>query len=418
MRKALDYVETARFCNAYGAHATTIDACRIGLSLDPDNAMLHVYRACAYDEFGRSAEAAADCEAAVRLDPHGHAAVLALITLALVRERQGDAAAAFAAAQAAIAVEPGDREAHAVLGTLRAWHGDYPAAWPELEFHWLVERTRFRQRFPQHAEWNGEPIGGRRLLLVHGQGLGDMLQMLRYLPRLRERAAEVVLECPPSLIGLLRNTAGAEAAVPAGTVSGERFDVFARMMTLGRLCGEDATPGHSGVPYVTADAARVRAWAQRLPARDGALRVGIAWAGNPAHQNDRRRSIPLEAFAPLAATPGVRWFALQHGPHANDPAPAGLELIRLGESVADFSDTAAILAQLDLVISIDSAVAHLAGAMGVPVWLLLPWRPDWRWSPVAADTPWYPSMRLFHNPAPVWPALMADVARTLHAEQP
>ncbi len=145
----IDYVEAARFCNAYGAHATTIDACRLGLAADPGNAMLYVYRAAAYDEFGRSEEAVADCEAAIRLDPQGKPAVLALITLALVRERLGDHAAALAAANDAIAIDPADREAHAVLGTVRAWHGEYPAAWPELECHWLPERIHFRTRFPE-----------------------------------------------------------------------------------------------------------------------------------------------------------------------------------------------------------------------------------------------------------------------------
>jgi hypothetical protein len=415
MWKALDYADVARFCNSYGAHATTIDACRIGLSLDPDNAMLYVYRACAYDEFGRLPEAVADCEAAIRLDPRGPGAVLALITLALVRERQGDSPAALEAAHAAIAIEPADREAHAVLGTLRAWHGDYPAAWPELECHWIDERMQFRQRFPDLAEWNGEAIDGRRLLLVHGQGLGDLLQMLRYVPRLRERAAGLLVECPQSMLGLVRAVPGIDAVFVTGTTPRDRFDAFGRMMTLARLCGEDGTRGHSGVPYIVADDARKHAWAPRLAPRDGRLRVGIAWAGNPTHPNDRRRSIPLAAFAPFAELSGVRWFSLQYGPRANDPAPAGLGLTRFVDAIGDMSDTAAIIAQLDLVISIDTGVAHLAGAMGIPVWILLPWRPDWRWSPAADDTPWYPSMRLFHASEPSWPARLPDVANALTA---
>jgi hypothetical protein len=416
--KALDYVNAARFCNAHGAHATTIDACRIGLSLDPDNAMLYVYRACAYDEFGQSAEAVADCEAAIRLDPDGPAAVLALITLALVREREGDSAGALAAARSAIAIEPADREAHAALGTLLAWHGDYAAAWPELECHWLDERIQFRQRFPDLAEWDGENIDGRRLLLVHGQGLGDMLQMLRYLPRVRERAAHVLVECPESMLELVRTLHGSDDVFVTGSAPRERFDAFARMMTLARICGEVGTRGHSSVPYIFAGDARTNAWASCLAPRSGRLRAGIAWAGNPAHPNDRRRSISLEAFAPLAQTSGVDWYSLQVGPHASDPAPAGLDLTRFTNAIADMSDTAAIVAQLDLVISIDSSVAHLAGAMGVPVWLLLPWRPDWRWSPAANDTPWYPTMRLFHAGEGSWPALLPQVAAALEAGRP
>jgi len=194
----MDFEAAARFANACGAYATTIDACRIGLARDPGSAMLHVYRACAYDELGRLDEAVADCEAALRIAPRAHSAVLALITLALVRERRGEPAGALAAARAAIAVDPRDREAHAALGTLLAWHGDWPAAWPELEGHWLDERLLFRRRFPDLAEWNGADLAGRRLLIVHDQGLGDLIQAIRYAPQLAARGARVLLECPPT----------------------------------------------------------------------------------------------------------------------------------------------------------------------------------------------------------------------------
>ena len=413
--QTLDYADIARFCNGAGAHATTIDACRIGLSLDPKNAMLHVYRACAYDEFGRSAEAIADCEAALQLEPGGSTAVLALITLALVRERLGDHGGALAAAARAIALEPADREAHALLGTLRAWHGDYPAAWPELECHWLAERVRYAQRFPDLREWNGEPLDGKRLLVVHGQGIGDLIMMLRYLPRVAARAGDVLLECPPAMTELVRPLPGIGALFPSDAAPRERFDAFARAMTLARLCGEDGTAGHSGVPYLAADAARTSTWATRLHAPDGFRRIGIAWAGNPAHENDRRRSIPLDAFAPLAVIPGVQWFSLQYGPRADDAPPPGLVPQRLDGAIHDLSDTAAIMTNLDLVISADTAVAHLAGALGVPVWLLLPWRPDWRWQPGASATPWYPSMRLFHAAEPGWAGVMGEVASALGA---
>lgn len=413
MKERLDYVEAARFCNRYGAHATTIEAVRVGLTLQPDNPMLYVYRAAAYDEFGRSAEAAADCEAAIRLDPHGHPAVLALITLALVREREGDHAGALAAARQAIAIDPNDREAHACLGTVMAWHGEYPAAWPELECHWLPERVQVGRRFPELREWDGEPLDGKRLLLVHHQGLGDQIQMLRYVPQLRERATEVLLECRPEMTALLQTVPGIDAIFGFGAAPRERFDAFARVMTLPRLCGEDGRPGHSRVPYLRADAARTARWAPRLAAPPGVRRVGLVWAGNPRHENDRRRSIPLAAFAPLAGVPNVRYLALQVGPRANDAAPDGLALTRLADEIGDMADTAAIVAQLDLVIAADTSVAHLAGALGVPVWLVLPWRPDWRWSPSASDTPWYPTMRLFHAAEPDIASVVPTVAAAL-----
>jgi hypothetical protein len=142
-------------------------------------------------------------------------------------------------------------------------------------------------------------------------------------------------------------------------------------------------------------------------------RGGIAWAGNPLHENDRRRSIPLAAFAPLAAVPDVQFVSLQAGARADDPAPPELTLLRPAAEITDMADTAAIVTQLDLVISADTSVAHLAGALGVPVWLVLPWRPDWRWSPAAGVTPWYPSMRLFHAAEPSFAPVLTTVAGAL-----
>jgi len=245
------------------------------------------------------------------------------------------------------------------------------------------------------------------------QGVGDLVQMLRYVPRVRERCAEVILEGPPAATALVRGLPGVSAVFANGTTPRERFDGFARLMTLARLCGEDGTPGRTAVPYLHADPARIAAWAPRLGARDGTLRSGLVWAGNPLHPNDRRRSIALEDLAPLGAVGGVRWLSLQAGPHAADPVPAGLTLERPAAELADWSDTAAVIAQLDLVVTVDTAVAHLAGALGVPVWLLLPWRPDWRWSRAAPTTPWYPSMRLFHANEPSWSAVVAEACAEL-----
>lgn len=197
------------------------------------------------------------------------------------------------------------------------------------------------------------------------------------------------------------------------TPARDAFDVYARLMSLPRIFGEDGGGRDAEVPYLGFDAARSAAWECRLSARDGRLRVGLVWAGNPVHQNDRRRSIPLAAFTPLAAIRGVRWLSLQVGGRANDAAPAGLELERIDDGMAEMADTAALLSQLDLVIAADTSVAHLAGALGVPVWLALPWRPDWRWSPSAATSPWYPSMRLFHAGGPTWTTAIAALASEL-----
>ena len=274
MWKALDYADVARFANAHGAHATAIDACGIGLSLEPENALLYVHRAAAYDEFGRSAEAIADCERAIALEPHGRGAILAGITLALVHEREGRHGAALAAADAAIAIDPNERESHAVRGTLLAWNGAYPAAWAELECHWLDERIRCMHRFPGRAEWNGDDISGRHLLLVHAQGYGDLVQMLRYLPRVRERCARITLEVPAALLSLATSFEGADGIVLKETTPPEAIDVFARMMSLPRILGEDGHNANSGVPYLMAPDTAVFDWARRFAAPDARARVG------------------------------------------------------------------------------------------------------------------------------------------------
>ncbi len=413
MQQPLDFVEAARFCNEHGAHATTIDAVRIGLEHDPDNAMLYVYRAAAYDEFGRSPEAIADCETVLRLAPGSPAAVLALITLALVRARIGDIDGAFAAARDAIAIDPAGRESHAVLGTLLAWQGAYPQAWPELECHWIAERVDMMRRFPDLSEWDGEDIAGKRLLLVHGQGLGDLIQMLRYVPMVQARGITVLIECPAALLPIVAAVPNV-AVIAKGAVSRDMFDVYGRVISLARICGEDGTPGHSGVPYVTAEPERVATWAARLGARDGRLRAGLVWAGNPFHLNDRRRSIPLAALASLGELANVEWISLQVGPRAADVAPAGLALTRFAaDSFTSMADTAALIAGLDVVVAADTGVAHLAGAMGTPVRLVVPWRCDWRWRPGAAETPWYPSMRIHHATDPAWSGMAHAIAADL-----
>ena len=372
--------------------------------------MLYVYRAVAYDELGRLPEALLDLYAALEIAPAGPIAVHARVTLALVRRRIGDLAGALDAAREAIATEPNDREAHALLGTLLAWNADYPAAWPELECHWLDERITYMAAYPDLREWDGEDIRGKRLLLVHGQGLGDMIQTARYLPQLRARCERIIIEAPAAMIELMQRVDGVDEVVAKGDVRRETFDVFARMMTLPRLLGETgaAQPG----PYLFADPDRVAAWAPRLPeAHD--LRVGLVWAGNPFHQNDRRRTIPIGELAPLASVANVRWFSLQVGPRASDDVPQAFAMTQFGSTLVSMADTAAVIANLDLVISVDTAVAHLAGALGTPVWLALPWRCDWRWQPFASTSPWYPSMTLVHAIVPSWTGVVAEMRSML-----
>jgi hypothetical protein len=406
----VDYEDVARFCSSAGRHAAALDACEIGLRLRGPDAALLVRRAQAHDGLGDYAAAIADCEAALALDPEPRVAVNAWVTLAYAHESDGQMMDACEAALRGIAIAPNRIEGHCAYGNVLARAGDLAPAWPQLECHWLAERIRYQQRFGG-PEWNGEDLAGKRVVVVHAQGLGDMLQMARYLPRLRERAAHVTLECPPSLAPLLRAVPGVDVIAAPDTIAPAQTDAFARLMTLPRIFAESGSRG-ANAPYLRVPPEALSRWARLVP-RERRLRVGFAWAGNPFHTRDRARSIPLALCAAWADIPDIAWTSLQIGPSANDAADAALPLARYDVAITDMSDTAALIAQLDLVIAVDTAVAHLAGALGKPVWLLLPQRADWRWPRTAETTHWYASMRIVHAAQPGWAGLIDDVALRL-----
>jgi hypothetical protein len=266
------------------------------------------------------------------------------------------------------------------------------------------------------ASWDGAPLAGRRLLVHAEQGIGDTFQFVRYLPRLNAAGGEVVFLAPDRLRPLLAPAIGA-ARIVGGADPLPSYDVHAPLLSLPHLLG-DGAPYAPPQPYLAADPARRRHWADRLG--DGGLKVGLVWQGNPNFRADRRRSVPLAALAPMAALAGIRLIALQVGPGAEqrDALPWAKERLETLEARPDdngaFLDTAAIIASLDLVISSDTATAHLAGALGVPAWVMLSYVPDWRWGLVDATTPWYPSARLFRQTAPGdWSGVAIRLARTL-----
>ncbi|MBI3710034.1 MAG: hypothetical protein HY246_20500, partial [Proteobacteria bacterium] len=229
------------------------------------------------------------------------------------------------------------------------------------------------------------------------QGLGDTIQFIRYVPLVAALGGRVVLQVSPELKRLLQAFPGVERLVaPADELP--RYDVHLSLLSLPRAFATELPTIPDDVPYVTAEPAAVRAWGQRLAAYRG-RRVGLVWAGRPEHRNDRNRSLQLQKLATLAAVPDVTFLSLQKGPAAAQLAgpPAGFSPVDLGQELGDFADTAAVIANLDLVISVDTSVAHLAGALGRPVWCLLPFAPDWRWLRGREDSPWYPTMRLFRQ---------------------
>jgi hypothetical protein len=256
-----------------------------------------------------------------------------------------------------------------------------------------------RRDFAQ-PQWRGEEDLRGRTILVHAeQGLGDTIQFARYVPLLAQAGATVILEAPPALCSLLARLPGVAGIMRRGEPL-PGFDLHCPLLSLPLAFGTDAGSIPSAVPYLSAAPEQIARWRERLPVSTTRRTIGLAWSGSAANPNDRRRSIPLADLAPLiAAAAGSRLVSLQKDMRSADAAtlttwPA---IVPLGERLRDFDDTAALISCLDLVVTVDTAVAHVAGALGKPVFIMLPFAPDWRWLAEGDDTPWYPTARLFRQ---------------------
>lgn len=303
--------------------------------------------------------------------------------------------------EAALGRDPESVAAHFNRAAILLAQGEWTQGWKEYE--WRFRHPDRQNAYPHRLpapRWDGRSFGGRTLLVHCEQGLGDSIQFARYLPLVKDRGGTVLFEMPAALKPLFENLPGMDEALvfsPAAMTT-RRFDLQVPLLSLPGIFNATVEDLPGAVPYLKADPGRTAAWAPRLSA--GRLKVGIVWAASGWNQALARKSCRLSDFLPLAALPGVRLYGMQKGPAASEAAeiPDGIAFANLGEQFADFADTAAVIANLDLVISVDTAVAHLAGAMGKPVWVLLPFCSDWRWLLNRDDSPWYPTMRLFRQP--------------------
>lgn len=313
-----------------------------------------------------------------------------------------------------LALDQNHPEGHHNLAVLLLLRGDFENGWRHYEWRWLAKEFPSERRdFPQPL-WAGEPLADASILLYVEQGLGDALQFARYVPIVAAQAERVVVECPAVLKRLFENLDGAIDVIARGDPL-PPVDLQCPFLSLPGLLTPslDSIPGN--VPYLHANAADTATWKERLEPLDG-LKVGLAWAGSPHHTNDRERSIRLDALAPLADIDGCSLISLQIGDSAAQLDAADLALYDLTADIRDYADTAALIANLDLVITVDTSIAHAAGALGRPVWVLLPHAPDWRWLVERDDSPWYPNMTLYRQPArrawaPVIERVRADLAR-------
>jgi hypothetical protein len=295
--------------------------------------------------------------------------------------------------------------------------GRMERGWEEYEWRFRIQGGGESMPKTGKPDWDGTPYSDSALLLVADQGFGDVIQFSRYIPWVMERCPDVVVASAPELVPVLRQLVPENRMVQRWQDC-PPFRAVCALSGLPRLHGTRLENVPVPVPYLRARSDRVTVWAERLGrlSGKGSRRIGIVWAGRPSHANDRRRSASLAAFAPLASVPGVALVSLQKGPPAQQAGAyfGRAPLINIGAEVRDYDDTMALLECLDLVVTVDTSVGHLAAAMGKPVWILLAKAPDWRWLLGREDSPWYPTVRLFRQRvAGEWPEVFQRVAAAL-----
>ncbi|MFY4260082.1 tetratricopeptide repeat protein [Achromobacter xylosoxidans] len=344
----------------------------------------------------------------------GHVALLRLLVQAL--RPQGKLREARLALEQILRAEPGDTGSRFDLAEVLLAQGDFDAGWREYRFRYRLAHTAALARHVQKPRWDGRPIPGKTLLLHDEQGYGDTFQFLQLVALARARSgARVILEIKAPCHALARRGEGADEVIVAGSPP-PAFDLHCELMSLPLALGLQLADLPVRTAYLRADPDRQAFWRARLADLPRPL-VGLVWAGRPTHPHDAQRSLALADLAPLAQN-GVTFLGLQQGEAAAQaarPVP-GLEVVSLSQDIRDFDDTAAILTLLDVLVSVDSSPVHLAGALGCPAWVLLPFTPDWRWLRERADSPWYPSVRLFRQPAThAWRPVLDEVAVALRA---
>jgi Flp pilus assembly protein TadD len=342
-------------------------------------------------------------------------AAQALADLAYLAQMQGRFDEAVGLCRRAIELDPQFAEAHGTLGVILLKLGRFAEGWPEYE--WRFKSKDSVEQEATHPRWDGAPLAGRTILLRCEQGLGDTMQFIRYAPQVKERGGQVIVECPGALARLVATCPGVDEVIAQGDAA-PNHDLQAPLLSLPGIFRTTLDSVPNRVPYLFADDRLVVSWKEEL-GRENGFKVGIAWQGNPTYRRDRLRSIPLEHFAVLARTQGVRLYSLQFGAGREQLALLAqrVPIVDLGDRLGEFQETAAIVRNLDLVISSDSAIVHLAGSLDVPVWLALSTAADWRWMVDRPDSPWYPTMRLFRQTAlGDWQGVFERIASALADE--
>ncbi len=385
------------------------------ISLKPDFAEAYNNIGDVYRMHGKFYKAEEQCRKAIQLKPGDERFYLTLGNIFLGQGIFDEAEAQY---ERASDMKPGFADAHYNRGIVLLMRGEFEEGWREYKWRFRSKEIarHIGYRYGEIPSWDGSPLDGKKILVVTEQGMGDHMQFLRYMPLLKQSGGRVVFECRAELMRLFEGYESIDDLweEDSSDISDIKPDVCVQLLSLPLIFGTTLNNIIADAPYLTVDPAAKAKWNSRFD--HDLFKVGLVWSGNPSHKNDHNRSCRLSDFAPLASVPGVAFYSLQKGGMGGNglKPPAGMQIEDLGKDLDDFYDTAGVIENLDLVISVDTAVVHLAGAMGKPVWTLLPFVPDWRWMLDRDDTPWYPTMRLFRQPGHKdWESMMKDVVSKL-----
>ncbi len=364
---------------------------RNALTIQPNYAGAHYNLGNALRRLGKPDEAVASYRKALQIKPNY---AEAHTSLGFSLQALGNPDAAIKSHNKALELKPNYALAHLNLSLALLLQGNFKDGWREYEWRWKTDHAKKPNHDFEKSLWNGTDLNGKVILLFAEQGLGDTIQFIRYIEEIAKYNCEIIVECQKPLFRLLKDLPKIAKLIVSGDPT-PNFDVCAPLLSLPFILGTTTKSIPSNIPYIFSSA--IDSHLDGLKAKH--KKIGIVWAGSPTHNNDQNRSIPLSNFLPFASIQGIQLFSLQVGKRKDDLKNiiSEADIVDTTKNITDFADTAEIIEQLDLVISVDTAVAHLAGAMGKTTWVLLPFSPDFRWMQNDECTPWYPTMKLFRQ---------------------
>ena len=381
------------------------------LNIKPDFPLSYFGKGNTLREIGQTENAVTNIQKAIELEPRF---LEAYNNLGNAQKDLGHYEAAIDSLNSAKSLAPQNAAVRKNIGITNLLIGNFEEGWPEYSWRYLEEDTDLNERVYKKPPWNGEDLNNKTIFVYTEQGLGDTIQFVRYLDLLQKKGGRVVLEAQISLVPLLKEMGSIDVLLRKDELP-PHFDFHAPLMELPRLFSTNIKNIPSPNAYLKANKNLIQAWNKRLGPRKS-FRIGIAWAGNPTNLDDLNRSINLKYFEPLLAIENCTFYSLQFGERCHDIISMGLEhdLIDLEQNIVGFMEPAAAITNMDLVISVDTSIVHLAGALGMPVWTLLPFNPDWRWMLNRSDSPWYSSMKLFRQEKRQdWKAVIERVKKEL-----